>query len=180
MSDTTVAIIAAVIGAVVGSAGTGLVTWLVRWRDAQAELRRARSDAYLRFIESCSIAYALMEQSAELLREYRWWKDWPWWMEKTSLWLAKQLYGQVLEAVRQATGPYFAVCATGTPDAIERADRMFRLLQDASHLATEPPRSRKAQPDSDPQEWANLLARFAKEREAFLTNARKYLDADRR
>jgi hypothetical protein len=77
-------------------------------------------------------------------------------------------------------GPYFTVRATGTPKAIERADRMFRLLQDVSHLAMEPLRSRKARPKNDAQEWSDLLARFAEEREAFLKIAREYLGADRR
>jgi hypothetical protein len=63
---------------------------------------------------------------------------------------------------------------------VDRADRMFRLLQDASRLATEPMRSRKAQPENDAQEWPDLLARFAEEREAFLKTAREYLGADRR
>jgi hypothetical protein len=67
MSDTTVAILAAVIGAVLGSASTGLVTWLTRWRDARAELHRARSSAYLQFIGACSIAYTLTDQAAELV-----------------------------------------------------------------------------------------------------------------
>jgi hypothetical protein len=149
MSDT---IVAAVLGAMVGSAGTGLLTWLARWRDARVELHRARSDAYLQFIKACSIAYALTEQAAELARVHRWWKDWPWWMERTHAWLAKQLYAHIVEAARQATGPYFAVHATGTRDAIERADRMFQLLQDASRHGTALAKDRKSQLASDPQE----------------------------
>ena len=77
MSDTT---IAAIIGALVDSAGAGLITWLARWRDSHAELLRARSDAYLRFIEACSIAEALLGEAADLAREHRWWHDWPWWV----------------------------------------------------------------------------------------------------
>ena len=92
----------------------------------------------------------------------------------------KQLYAQTAEAVRRVTAPYFTVRATGTPEAIERAERMFRLLQDASHLATEPVSSRKAWPKNDAQEWSDLLARFDEEREAFLKTAREYLGADRR
>jgi hypothetical protein len=76
-------------------------------------------------------------------------------------------------------GTILTVRATGTPEAIERAERMFRLLQDASHLATEPVSSRKAWPKNDAQEWSDLLARFDEEREAFLKTAREYLGADR-
>jgi hypothetical protein len=180
MSDTTIVAVTAAVTAAVTVAATALVTWLARWRDSRIELRRARSDAYLRFIEACSFAYALTEQASELAREHRWWHDWPWWMERSHAWLAKQLYGQAVEAVRQATGPYFAVRATGTPDAVERADRMFRLLQDAGRLVTALASDRNAQPASDPQAWADLFIRFAEERTAFLESARKYLGAGRR
>jgi hypothetical protein len=86
---------------------------------------------------------------------------------------------QLSQAGRQATGPYFAVRATGTPDAIERADRMYHLLLDAGRRITLT-KSQKVQPASDPKEWADLLAGLAREREAFVESARKYLGADRR
>jgi hypothetical protein len=175
MSET---MIAAVVGAVVGAAATGLVTWLARWRDAHAELRRARSDAYLRFVEACSTAYALLEQAVGLAREHRWWKEWPWWLPSAHPWLAKQLYERIQDASRQAIGPYFAVLATGTPDAVERANRMFTLLQDAGRVATNLANDRKAA--GAQEEWAGLFALFAEERQEFLHRARAYLGAGRR
>jgi hypothetical protein len=170
MSDTMTA---ALTGAVVGSAATGLVTWLARWRDARAELRRTRSDAYLRFVEACSVAYALLEQAVSLGREHRWWKEWPWWLPRTHPWLARQLYGRIQDASRHAIGPYFAVLATGTPDAVERANRMFTLLQEASRVATtlaDDPNAADA-----PEALARAFAQFVEEREGFLDRIRTYL-----
>ena len=98
---------------------------------------------------------------------------------RTHAWLAKQLYLQILQAGRRTTGLYFAVRATGTPDVIERADRMYHLLVDASRRITLT-NSQKVQPASGSQEWADLLTGLARERTAFLEIARKYSGADRR
>jgi hypothetical protein len=147
----------------------GLLTWLVersrRQHEAERKLDEARGNAYVRFVDTTTSAFAVLEDGARQVQDLRWYKP----GVIAQFWLATQVHQRALDASRDMQSAFYDIKALGPPKAGELAEETLAVLKEVAALAQHP-RTRHAR---QRRTWDELLERLVIPRDALLEIARK-------